>query len=95
MCSNVRALSAAVAGYLLGGLFGGGGVSVALMVAAGLAMFTWSKLAARRFGPPSCGLPAGRLREQQPAERKAPFAATQRELAVGGSKPSADEGVAG
>ena len=66
VCSNVRVLSAAAAGYLLGGLFGGGVASIVLMVAAALAMLAWSKMSARRLGQPSCALPARRLQPSSP-----------------------------
>lgn len=63
MCSNVRVLTAAIAGYLLGGLTGSAVASWLLMVAAGAAMFTWSRVTERRNGGASCALPRDRSRE--------------------------------
>ncbi len=61
MCSNVRVLTAAIAGYLIGGLTGSALASWLLMVAAGGAMFAWSRASDRRNGGASCAIPpAGR-----------------------------------
>lgn len=96
MCSSVRVLSAAMAGYLLGGLFGGGVASVVLMVAAGLTMLAWSKMSARRLGQPGCALPPTRLGPSGPrSEPEAAPPGVAPELAAGQSKRSDDQRATG
>ena len=56
MCSNVRVLTAAIAGYLVGGLTGHVLASWLLMLAAGGAMFLWSRARERSGGAASCAM---------------------------------------
>lgn len=70
MCSNVRILTAAIAGYLIGGLSGSALAAWVLMAAGGAAMFFWSRTSDRRNGA-TCAVPrtrpAWRSESQRPA----------------------------
>lgn len=89
MCSNVRVLTAAIAGFVIGDLSGSAIAAWVLMAVAGAAMFLWSRASDRRNGT-SCAVPRTRL-----ARRPAPQATAASIVTLGRGSAADERAVTG